>query len=78
MTYQDLFRSACDVEEAIGEFRTLLQSHIDVAGESIPPVLWTFERGLDRLEQAFALHHAKCHTALSGSESTAPVPQTPA
>ena len=74
MSYEMLFRSACDVEEAIGEFRTLLQSHIDVAGESVPPILWTFEKGLERLEQAFALHQAKCHTALSVPESTALVP----
>lgn len=70
MSYNELFQSACDVEEAIGEFRTLLQSHIDVAGESIPPILWTFEKGLDRLEGAFSIHQAKCHAALSVPEST--------
>ena len=70
MTANDVFKSACDVEEALGEFRTLLQSHIDVAGEAIPPILWTFEKGLERVEQVFGLHQAKCHAALSVPESS--------
>jgi hypothetical protein len=67
VNYADVFKSTIDVEEAIGEFRALLQSHIDVAGDALPPILFTFEKGLERLEAAFSIHQAKCHTCAAAA-----------
>jgi len=54
----------------------LLQSHIDVSDpERLPPILFVFDRAFERLEEVWRYHQAKCHTALSVPESTAPVPQ---
>jgi len=76
MNANDIFSSSIVVEESIGEFRSLLQSHIDVSDpERLPPILFVFDRALERLEEVWRCHQAKCHTALSVPESTAPVPQ---
>ena len=52
----ELSKSALGVEDAFIEVRTLVQSYVDVAGETLPPLLFTLERALDRFEAILLAH----------------------
>lgn len=58
------FKSGLELEEAMIEYRALLQSYLDLAGETCPPLLFTLEKGLDRLGAAFEAHQKVLHQAL--------------
>lgn len=58
------FKSGIELEEAMIEYRALLQSYLDLAGETCPPLLFTLEKGLDRLDDAFKAHQKVLHQAL--------------
>jgi hypothetical protein len=55
------FQSGLKVEDAFIELKTLLQSYVDLAGEAIPPVLFTLERAFDRFESVLIEHQKVLH-----------------
>lgn len=55
------FKSGLELEEQFIEFKALVQSYDDVAGEETPPLIFTLERALDRLEAALTGHLSILH-----------------
>ena len=66
MSHKKSFESGVELEEALIEFRALVQSYMDVAGESCPPLLFTLDRGFERVEKAMSAHQKVLHGALQG------------
>jgi hypothetical protein len=66
MSSKTSFESGIELEEALIEFRALVQSYMDVAGDSCPPLLFTLDRGFGRVEKAMSAHQKVLHTALQG------------
>lgn len=64
MSHKQSFESGIELEEAMIEFRSLVQSYIELAGDSFPPMLFTLDRGFSRVEQAMSAHQKVLHTAL--------------
>lgn len=57
----EAFKSGLALEEHFVEFKALVQSYDDIAGEETPPLIFTLERALDRLEAALTSHLSVLH-----------------
>ena len=66
MSHTKSFESGLELEESMIELRALVQSYIDVAGETLPPLLFTLDRSLMRVEQAMSAHQKVLHGAMNG------------
>ena len=67
MSHKRSFESGIQLEEAMIEFRALVQSYFDLAGETCPPLLFTLDRGFERVEQAMSAHQKVLHTAMQAA-----------
>ena len=65
----EAFDSGCRLEDAFIELKMLVHSYVDTCGEEITPVLFTLEKGVERLEVALQLHQAVLHSDVLGSHS---------
>jgi hypothetical protein len=58
------FESGIELEEVMIEYRALVQSFIELAGESLPAHLFTLDRGFQRVEEAMTAHQKVLHAAI--------------
>lgn len=64
MSHKQAFESGIELEEAVIEFRSLVQSYLDLAGDTCPPLLFTLDKALDRVEGALTDHQKVLHANL--------------
>ena len=58
------FKSGLVLEEAFIELKALVQSYVDLAGEEIPPMIYTLGRALDRFDAVLKAHQGVLHGGL--------------
>jgi hypothetical protein len=63
-----VFRSGVEVEESLIEFDALVQSHMDLTVDSVPPMLVVFQKSFERLNLVFRKHLGDCHYLLMKEE----------
>ena len=55
------FQSGLMLEDAFIELKTLLQSYSEMAGDTTPPLIFTFEKAFDRFEAVLMEHQKVLH-----------------
>ena len=63
MSADKSFQSGLELEEVVIEYRALMQSFAELAGDALPAHLFTLDRGFQRIEEAVAKHQKTLHAA---------------
>ena len=58
------YKSGLVLEDAFIELKALVQSYVDLAGDEIPPMIFTLEHALDRFDVVLMGHLGVLHGGL--------------
>lgn len=61
----EAFDSSCRLECTFIDFKTLVQSYVEVAGDHVPAWLYVIQQGVDVLENALVEHQTLLHSRVA-------------